>query len=254
MSLSRILAEQREAAASLPAPGAVLGVSDWVAEEVLTMSEITTWESYRDRIAARWSEGVEAFLDCGRLLIAAKASLPRGEWGKLFSDGAMPFGERTAQRLMAIAAHPTLANPTRVSHLPPAWSTLHELSRLPAAECERLIEAGEIHPEMTRADATALRSREAIDAEGKRLADAYHASMERFWAVEWPEMVETKIQDIAEFVRYFDALPAAGQQHVLEAGVFNLREITTMRRRLRNRPRYRRMMTRLMRQRWEAHA
>jgi hypothetical protein len=39
VSLDRILHEQREAAASLPAPGAVLGVSDWVAEEVLTMPE-----------------------------------------------------------------------------------------------------------------------------------------------------------------------------------------------------------------------
>ena len=36
--LARILREQREAAATLPAPGAVLGVSDWVAEEVLLLT------------------------------------------------------------------------------------------------------------------------------------------------------------------------------------------------------------------------
>ena len=38
-SLDRILREQRAAAATLPAPGAVLGVSDWLAEEVLLASD-----------------------------------------------------------------------------------------------------------------------------------------------------------------------------------------------------------------------
>jgi hypothetical protein len=37
--LDRILYEQREAAATLPAAGGVLGVSDWVAEEVLLLAD-----------------------------------------------------------------------------------------------------------------------------------------------------------------------------------------------------------------------
>jgi hypothetical protein len=36
--LARVLREQREAAATLPAAGGVLGVSDWVAEEVLLLA------------------------------------------------------------------------------------------------------------------------------------------------------------------------------------------------------------------------
>jgi hypothetical protein len=36
--LDRILREQREAAATLPVAGGLLGVSDWVAEEVLLLA------------------------------------------------------------------------------------------------------------------------------------------------------------------------------------------------------------------------
>jgi hypothetical protein len=44
------------------------------------------------------------------------------------SDDALPFNERTAQRLMKIAEHPVLTNTTHESHLPTSWTTLYELS------------------------------------------------------------------------------------------------------------------------------
>jgi hypothetical protein len=42
------------------------------------------------------------------------------------SDDALPFNERTAERLMKIAGHPVLTN---TSHLPTSWTTLYELSK-----------------------------------------------------------------------------------------------------------------------------
>jgi hypothetical protein len=50
-SLDRILREQRAAAIDLPARGAVLGVSDWVAEEVLVSSDRAS-EAKRQHLSA----------------------------------------------------------------------------------------------------------------------------------------------------------------------------------------------------------
>jgi hypothetical protein len=38
------------------------------------------------------------------------------------SDDALPFNERTAQRLMKISEHPVLTNTTHESHLPTSWT------------------------------------------------------------------------------------------------------------------------------------
>jgi hypothetical protein len=62
------------------------------------------------------------------LLIEAKGKVEHGDWLKLVEE--LPFGERRAQRLMEIARHPILSNPTHGSFLPPSWRTLYELSRL----------------------------------------------------------------------------------------------------------------------------
>ena len=49
------------------------------------------------------------------------------------SDDALPFNERTAERLIKIAKHPVLTDPTHLmsSILPTAWTTLYELSKTP---------------------------------------------------------------------------------------------------------------------------
>ena len=46
-------------------------------------------------------------------------------------EGHLPFGERTAQRLVTIANDPRLSNATHVSHLPQSWYTLYELTKVP---------------------------------------------------------------------------------------------------------------------------
>ena len=66
------------------------------------------------------------------------------------SDDALPFNERTAQRLMKIAEHPVLTNTTHESHLPTSWTTLYELSKASPALLEAKISTGTITPRLER--------------------------------------------------------------------------------------------------------
>jgi hypothetical protein len=103
------------------------------------------------RITACWRASVEAILEVGRLLTAAKEALPHGEFGKMV-EADLPFGDRTAQMLMAIAADPQISNPKFISHLPANWGALYELSTLKLNEeqFERGIEKGAICPDAER--------------------------------------------------------------------------------------------------------
>ena len=105
----------------------------------------------RDRILAIVGT---AALDVGAELIAAKKEHPRAflDW----VARSLPFGIDKAERLMAITRAFGDADPFIREHLPPAWTALFELSRLPIEKVQRSIETGEIGPEMTVSDARAL--------------------------------------------------------------------------------------------------
>lgn len=103
------------------------------------------------RITACWRASVEAILEVGRLLTAAKDALPHGAFGSMI-ESELPFGSSTAQRLMAIAGDVRLSNPAHVQHLPASWGTLYELTKLPDDEFERKIADGTIRPDMMRRD------------------------------------------------------------------------------------------------------
>jgi Protein of unknown function (DUF3102) len=108
------------------------------------------------KILAAWRSSIEGLLECGRLLAAAKEALPHGEFQNMV-ERDLPFGPRTAQRLMAIAADPRLAKATHASLLPNSWDTLYELTRLDDATFQQRIADGSIYPEMGRTEAIALR-------------------------------------------------------------------------------------------------
>lgn len=114
---------------------------------------------WASRIRRSWRESLEAVLATGQLLIDAKAALPHGSFAAMI-EGDLPFGPRAAQRLMKIAGADHLANATHVSLLPPAWSTLYELARLPAEAFEAAAEAGKIRPDMERNEAALLNTAE----------------------------------------------------------------------------------------------
>jgi hypothetical protein len=103
------------------------------------------------RISACWRASVEAILEVGRLLVAAKEALPHGAFGEMV-ESDLPFGQRTAQMLMAIAADQRLANAKHASLLPPSWMTLYELTKLDDDELEQRFADGSIHPDMLRRD------------------------------------------------------------------------------------------------------
>lgn len=70
------------------------------------------------QICAAWHASREKIIECGRLLIEAKASLPHGAFERMV-ERDLPFNPSTAQRLMKIARDPRLTNPAHVQHLPP---------------------------------------------------------------------------------------------------------------------------------------
>lgn len=109
------------------------------------------------RISAAWAAGAQAIISTGRLLIEAARALEHGEFRKICRD-KLPFGERTAHRLMAIARDERLTKQTHVSLLPPHWGTLYELTRLNDADFEARVADGTIHADMERGDiATAVK-------------------------------------------------------------------------------------------------
>jgi hypothetical protein len=109
-----------------------------------------------------WGGAAAKVVEAGRHLIAAKATLPHGDWERMFKGhpqavkNPLRFGVATAQHLMAIARHPVLGNTERVQLLPPSWGTLYQLSRLSAIEVEVFIAEGKINPEMSREEAVIL--------------------------------------------------------------------------------------------------
>ena len=54
---------------------------------------------------------------------------------------------------MAVAQHPVIAKGTHASLLPPSWTTLYELTRLPEETLEAKIAEGVIHAGIERKDA-----------------------------------------------------------------------------------------------------
>jgi Protein of unknown function (DUF3102) len=81
-------------------------------------------------ISAAWQKGVASIIETGSRLIEAKAEIDHGEFLAMIQL-KLPFGRRTAHRLMTIAADSVLANGTHGSHLPPSWRTLYELAGNP---------------------------------------------------------------------------------------------------------------------------
>lgn len=136
---------------------------------------------WHDRIVAAWRASVQGILDCGRLLVEAKAALPHGAFGAMVEG--LPFGARTAQRLMAIAEDQRLSNATHGSHLPANWRTLYELSRLDDETFDARLADGTIRPEMDRRDITTIAKKARREARETDLASRQVALPEKRYGV-----------------------------------------------------------------------
>jgi len=122
---------------------------------VPTNTEIVTdVEKWATRIRRHMVTAVEAVIATGRDLAEAKKALGHGNFGKLCAE--LNITTRTAQRLMAIAAHPVLGDATRASQLPPSWATLYELTRMTEAGLQHALDTGAVTPRMERKAARQL--------------------------------------------------------------------------------------------------
>lgn len=139
-------------------------------------------EYWAERIRKKLGESAQNVIDAGRLLIEAKAKVGHGNFERMFADhddpvsDPLPFGGRTARRLMAVADDDCwLSKRTHGSVLPSSWRTLYELSRLPEDLAVAAIEDGRINPAMERREARDLlgvdRKEKRKAAEAKVLAE-----------------------------------------------------------------------------------
>jgi N6-adenosine-specific RNA methylase IME4 len=154
-------------------------VRHWLKESKSTDSlpapiEPRTATEFAARITAAWQKAVWGYIEAGRWIVAAKKRLDRGEFLAMV-EKSLPFGKRTAQRLMAVASDPRIINAAHGSHLPASWRTAYELTRLDDATFEARIADGTIRPGMERRDIAAIakrenRERREADLAGKIIA------------------------------------------------------------------------------------
>ena len=119
---------------------------------------------YAASINSEWRKSVQGVLEVGRLLIKANEKCDHGEFLRMFKGSKnavidpLPFGEKTAQRLMKVASNEVIANGAHAHHLPCEWTTLYELTKLGKDTLLAGIKAGEITADTTRAQAAAMHS------------------------------------------------------------------------------------------------
>jgi len=103
-----------------------------------------------------YTKSVDWIKETGDKLAQAKAVLGYRRWGLLFAEGRLRFGQRRAEMIMQIAAHPSLRNPKYISLLPASWSVLLIISRLEVVVVERAVVQGQIHAKMSLKQAKEL--------------------------------------------------------------------------------------------------
>lgn len=173
----------------------------------------TKAEYWAPKIHAEWRKSVEGILGVGRQLIDAKKSCEHGEFLRLFKGHEnavgepVPFSERTAERLIAVASNPVISDPTHVSDLPQSWGTLYELTKLDDETLIAGIKAGEITPETTRAQAAALHADPVEKPEKpphEEMADAVKNAVTRlvghFTTREQFDYVRRRLQSLLKFL------------------------------------------------------
>jgi len=107
------------------------------------------------RIKDFWHRTAHGVMEVGRELNRVRLWVEKGEFTEWVRK-ELPFTLRTAERLMKVAKHPVLADPTHVSGLPASWATLDALARLPEEVPRKAIADGRVHPKMERQDVAAL--------------------------------------------------------------------------------------------------
>lgn len=124
--------------------------------EMLTKVSRDKIQSYSFRIEQIWYKSLEGIFAVGDLLIRAKKDLSKDKRAYDLLLNILPFGARTAQRLVVIAQTPHFRKPQVQKCLPASWTILDELSGLSESKFNRYIKNDTINTGMNRNEARAL--------------------------------------------------------------------------------------------------
>lgn len=130
-----------------------------MSQQTLDRTERARWAA---EITACWRRSVDAIIETGRLISAAKAALPHGEFLPMVRRD-LPFGPRTAAKLMAIAKDERLLSESLRARLPASWATVYEITRLDDDSLRDAADKGLIRPETERSEVMNLLRRSAVD-------------------------------------------------------------------------------------------
>lgn len=114
--------------------------------------DVDYWVS---KITVSWQKSVKTILETGSHLIEARRTLGHGHFATAVER--LPFNQRAAQMLMAIAGRSELADANHGALLPASWRTLYELSRLSRGELRIGFENDLISPKTQRKDVPMIR-------------------------------------------------------------------------------------------------
>ena len=116
---------------------------------------LTTRAEFAADIRREWTNALEATVAVGRRLNEAKEVLPHGEYEAMVTND-LPFSTSTARKLREIAAFVDEGK-VPLDRLPEAMGTLYAIATLPEETRQQALDAGTIHPEVTRAEVAALK-------------------------------------------------------------------------------------------------
>jgi hypothetical protein len=126
-------------------------------------------EDWSTALREAMTESVNSIITVGLTLEQCKREAAHGQFGAVLE--AAGISPRVAQMFMKVAANRVLSNPSTYSHLPAAYNSLYELSRLDEGRLEEVIADETITPGTTYSNIRTMVSREVEMAKNKALRD-----------------------------------------------------------------------------------
>ena len=109
-----------------------------------------TIQDYAKAINSSWHRTTDSVLETAKLCAEAEKKLPLDQKNKLFKD--LDFNKTTFSKLAKIGSQPQLQTDAVRSLLPPNYSVVYEVAKLPESDLRVAIKEGVICPTMSRGD------------------------------------------------------------------------------------------------------
>ena len=105
---------------------------------------------YAKAINSSWHKTTDSVLETARLCAEAEKKLSTDQKNKLFKD--LDFNKATFSKLAKIGSQPRLQTEAVKSLLPPNYTIVYEVAKLPESDLQVAIKEGIISPKMLRSD------------------------------------------------------------------------------------------------------